>query len=78
MDVAELSSKLVGSRSASTKATSVCPQGMDLLMYGDSVIESLLGNQMGEPRADWADIADVWNKHHGASKSKVLAISGIE
>lgn len=46
-------------------------------MYGDSIIESLTGKQMGEPNAEWADIADVWSKHHGASKNKVLAISGI-
>lgn len=49
---------------------------MDLLLYGDSILESLLGNQVGQPRADWADIADLWTKHHGGSKAKVLAIAG--
>lgn len=52
-------------------------QEMDLLLYGDSILESLLGNQVGQPRADWADIADLWTKHHGGSKAKVLAISGV-
>lgn len=52
-------------------------QEMDLLLYGDSILESLLGNQVGQPRAEWADIADVWTKHHGGSKAKVLAISGV-
>ena len=51
-------------------------QEMDLLLYGDSILESLLGNQVGQPRADWADIADLWTKHHGGSKAKVLAIAG--
>ena len=46
-------------------------------MYGDSIFESLLGKQMGQSNADWADIADVWSKHHGSSKSMVLAISGM-
>lgn len=50
---------------------------MDLLLYGDSILESFLGNQIGQPRAEWADIADVWTKHHGGSKSKILAISGL-
>lgn len=52
-------------------------QEMDLLLYGDSILESLLGNQVGQPLADWADIADLWTKHHGGSKAKVLAISGV-
>ena len=50
-------------------------QDLDLLMYGDSIFESLLGKQMGQSSADWADIAQVWTKH-GNSKSMVLAISG--
>lgn len=50
---------------------------MDLLLYGDSIFESFLGNLMGQPNADWAGVADVWNKHHGGSKAKVLAISGM-
>lgn len=49
---------------------------MDLLLYGDSIFESFLGNLMGQPNADWAGVADVWNKHHSGSKAKVLAISG--
>ena len=52
-------------------------QEMDLLLYGDSILESLLGNQVGQPRADWANIADLWTKHHGGSKAKVLAIAGV-
>ncbi len=52
-------------------------QEMDLLLYGDSILESLLGNQVGQPRADWADIADLWTTHHGGSKAKVLAIAGV-
>lgn len=56
---------------------SVLLQEMDLLLYGDSILESFLGNQIGQPRAEWADIADVWTKHHGGSKSKILAISGL-
>lgn len=50
---------------------------MDLLLYGDSIFESFLGTLMGQPNADWAGVADVWNKHHGGSKAKVLAISGM-
>lgn len=50
---------------------------MDLLLYGDSIFESFLGNLMGQPNADWAGVADVWNKHHSGSKAKVLAISGM-
>ena len=50
-------------------------QDLKLLMYGDSIFESLLGKQMGQSSADWADIAEVWTKH-GSSKSMVLAISG--
>ena len=49
-------------------------QEMDLLLYGDSILESFLGNQIGQPRAEWADIADVWPKHHGGSKSKIWCI----
>jgi len=52
-------------------------QEMDLLLYGDSIFESFLGKQVGQTNAAWADIADVWTKHHGSSKSKVLAISGM-
>lgn len=50
-------------------------QDLDLVMYGDSIFESLLGKQMGQSNADWADIAEVWTKHE-SSKSMVLAISG--
>ena len=50
-------------------------QDLDLLMYGDSIFESLLGKQMGQSSADWAEITEVWTKH-GSSKSMVLAISG--
>ena len=50
-------------------------QDLDLLMYGDSIFESLLGRQMGQSSADWADIAEVWTNHR-SSKSMVLAISG--
>lgn len=46
-------------------------------MYGDSIFESLLGNQLGQANADWADVAKVWTKYHGSSKSMVLAISGV-
>ncbi|KAL3147257.1 platelet-activating factor acetyltransferase activity protein [Trebouxia sp. C0010 RCD-2024] len=49
---------------------------VDLLMYGDSIFESLLGNQFGQANAVWADVAKVWTKYHGSSKSMVLAISG--
>ena len=50
-------------------------QDLDLVMYGDSIFESLLGKQMGQSNADWADIAEVWTKHE-SRKSMVLAISG--
>lgn len=50
-------------------------QDLDLLMYGDSIFELLLGKQMGQSIADWADIAQVWTTH-GSGKSMVLAISG--
>lgn len=46
-------------------------------MYGDSIFESLLGNQFGQANAVWADVAKVWTKYHGSSKSMVLAISGV-
>ena len=46
-------------------------------MYGDSILESLLGNSMGQPAADWAEVAEVWSKHQMGSKTKVLAISGV-
>lgn len=46
-------------------------------MYGDSIFESLLGKNTGQAYADWSDIAEVWTKHHGSSRSMVLAISGV-
>ena len=46
-------------------------------MYGDSIFESLLGNYIGQASANWADIAEVWTRYPGSSKSMVLAISGV-
>lgn len=51
-------------------------QDLDLILYGDSIFESLLGTGMGKPEEQFADSPEVWQKHQGTVKSKIMAISG--
>lgn len=51
-------------------------QDLDLILYGDSIFESLLGTGMGQPGEQFADSPALWQKHHGDIKSKIMAISG--
>ena len=45
-------------------------QDLDLIMYGDSIFESLLGTGMGGADPQFADTPAIWQKHQGDIKSK--------
>ncbi len=49
-------------------------QGVDLLWYGDNIMESLRGTQLGKGAHE--DVKAVFGKHFGSTKSVVLAITG--
>ena len=51
-------------------------QGLDLVVYGDSITEQFRGTLMGVPMDKFRGIPEVFAKHYGRLKAKVFSIAG--
>ena len=51
-------------------------QKFDLIMYGDSIFESLLGSVVGHPVDRAAEIPAVWSRFHQPDTDKIFALAG--
>lgn len=51
-------------------------QDLDLVLYGDSIFESILGTSVGHMIARARGIPDLWSSYRGTSQRKVLSITG--
>lgn len=52
-------------------------QELDLILYGDSIFESILGTTVGHKIARANGIPKVWSSHHRTNRSRVLSITGL-
>lgn len=53
-----------------------CMQELDMILYGDSIFESILGTSVGHKIARARGIPAVWSRYRGTSPRKVLSITG--
>ena len=51
-------------------------QALDLILYGDSIFESILGTSVGHKIGRARGIPEVWSRYRGTSARKVLSITG--
>lgn len=51
-------------------------QGLELVLYGDSIFESWRGTQFGQEIARAKGVPQVWRKHYGKLKAAAFAIAG--
>lgn len=51
-------------------------QELDLILYGDSIFESILGTSVGHKIGRARGIPEVWSRYRGTSARKVLSITG--
>lgn len=54
----------------------VLRQGLDLVIYGDSITEQFRGTLMGVHMDKFKGIPEVFAKHYGRLKAKVFSIAG--
>ena len=52
-------------------------QKFDLIMYGDSIFESLLGSVVGNPVERAAGLPAVWSQFHNSDTDKIFALAGM-
>ena len=52
-------------------------QRFDLIMYGDSIFESLLGSVVGNPVERAAGLPEVWSQFHNSDTDKIFALAGM-
>ena len=51
-------------------------QKFDMILYGDSIFESLLGSVVGHPVSRAADLPEVWSRFHQPDTDKIFALAG--
>ena len=51
-------------------------QELDLILYGDSIFESILGTSVGHKIGRARGIPELWSRYRGTSARKVLSITG--
>lgn len=79
MIIGGIDSALMGFHVRPGSSPTVVPglrQGLDLIIYGDSITEQFRGMLMGVHMDKFKGIPEVFTKHYGRLKAKVFSIAG--